>query len=145
MSNGSALGSLPLPQAPSAPASPRAGAKGGIEHEIGRATADAAVLLCASMLEFHARGQMRPSTKEAGAEKIAKLVLLELDTFGEINFDGIARREGLRQLRKVLDADPDFRRQHGANAGDAALTGIIDGVLEITGKVVALERALATN
>jgi hypothetical protein len=124
MSNGSALASLPLPQAPSAPAPPRAGAKGGIELEIGQAAADAATVLSVAMLEFQANGRMTPSTRSAGAERIDRLAQLELDTLGEIdNFAGIARREGVRQLRKRLDAEPNVSRQHG----DAALSSLIAG------------------
>jgi hypothetical protein len=44
-----------------------------------------------------------------------------------------------------LAADPDFQQHHGTAAGDVALREIIDGVLQISGRVVALEIALATN
>ena len=144
MSNGTAALQLVAPDPPSTPPAAPEGSR--IEIEIGTATADAAVVLSAAMLQFHANGRMTPETKEAGAEKIARLAQLELDTLGEINnFSEIARKEGLRQLRKFLDADPDFRQRHGGRAGDVTLTGIIDGVLEITSKVVALEKTLRAN
>ena len=41
--------------------------------------------------------------------------------------------------------DAEFYRTHGANAGDKILTDIIDGALEISQKVVVLEKALREN
>ena len=54
-----------------------------------------------------------------------------------------SRRPCCRRLRKMLDAE--FYRTHGANAGDKILTEIIDGALEISQKVVVLEKALRAN
>ena len=85
-------------------------------------------------------------THSEGAERIARVARLELGMRGEIdNFAEIARREGLRRLQTVLAADPDFQRRHGAAAGDVALREIVDGVLQISGRVAALEIALTTN
>jgi hypothetical protein len=98
------------------------------------------------MLEFEGDGRMRGATHSEGAERIARLARLELGMRGEIdNFAEIARREGVRRLRKILAANPDFLRRHDADAGVAALREIVDGVLQISGRVVALEIALATN
>jgi hypothetical protein len=136
MVNGSST--LKLVEPPSAPEPP---ARSERELEIGQAAADAATVLSVAMLEFAANGLMSPAIRTAGAEGIARLAQLQLDAPGENNFAGIARREGVRQLRKRLDAEPSVSRQHG----DAALLSLIAGVLEIAGKVVALEKALATN
>ena len=146
MSNGSAaLASSPLP-GPPAPDSSRQAPERSIELEIGEAAVDACKVLAVAMLEFHQNDQMTPATKLAGAEKIAKLAQLELDTLGEIdNFADVARKEGKTRLREILDTDPDFCRQRGANARDATLTVIIDGVLEISQRVVALEKSLRAN
>ena len=143
MSNGRAALQLIAAEPPSAPAPPPASAK---ELEIGRAAADACVYLCAGMIEFQENGRMQPSTKAAGAERIAKLATLKLDALGQIdNFAEIARREGLLQLQKNLDAEPDFRQRYGVAAGDKISSGLLDGTLEIVGRVVALEMSLRTN
>jgi len=116
------------------------------ELEIGSAVADAATILAGAMLEFEGNGRMRGATHAEGAERIARVARLELGMRGEIdNFAEVARREGLRRLRTVLAADPDLRRRHGAAAGDVALREIVDGVLQISGRVAALEIALTTN
>ena len=115
-----------------------------ISIEIGITTADCAVALSAAMLAFHETGRMTPEIKAAGTEKIARLAQLELDTLGEIeDFAGIVHREGLCRLRKLLDAE--FFQAHGAAAGEAVLSNLISGVLEITQKVVALEKAFRAN
>ena len=140
MVNGSIA--LRLVESPSTPEPPAPSER---ELEIGSAVADAATILAAAMLEFEGNGRMRGVTHSEGAERIARLARLELGMRGEIdNFAEIARREGLRRLRTVLAADPDLQR-HGAAAGDVALREIVDGVLQISGRVAALEIALTTN
>jgi hypothetical protein len=141
MVNGSIA--LKLVESPSTPESPAPSER---ELEIGSAVADAATILAAAMLEFEGDGRMRGATHSEGAERIARVARLELGMRGEIdNFAEIARREGLRRLQTVLAANPDFQRRHGAAAGDVALREIVDGVLQISGRVAALEIALTTN
>jgi DNA-directed RNA polymerase subunit K/omega len=135
---------LKLVEPPSAP-EPQAPSERELE-EIGSAVANAATILAVAMLEFEGDGRMRGATRTEGAERIARVARLELDMRGENhNFVEIARREGVRRLRKLLVADPNFQHHHGAAAGDVALREIVDGVLQISGQVAALEIALATN
>jgi hypothetical protein len=126
----------PLIARPTAPDLP-------IEKKIGEATADACIILSASMIAFHETGRLPATLKEAGGEKIARLATLELDSFEIDDFAGIARREGLIRLRQLLDTE--FFQKHGANAGDKTLAIILDGVLEIVARVVAVERVLRAN
>jgi hypothetical protein len=127
---------IPEPSAPLSPAKP------DILIVIGTATADAAIVLAASMLAFHENGRITATLKEAGAEKIARVAQLELDSELE-NFGGVARREGLCRLRQFLDGE--FFWKHGAATGDAVLSNLISDVLEITQKVVSLEKTLRAN
>ena len=140
MSNGAVV-CLPLPEPPPVPASPPAK---DIEHQIGIATAEACTVLGAAMLKFHATGMMTSATKAADAEKNAKLAMLELDTLGELDdFAGIAYKEGLCRLRKLLVAE--FFQKHGAKTDDTVLSNLISNVLEISQKIVALEKKLRAN
>jgi len=87
---------------------------------------------------------MSREARAAGGECIAKVAQLELDTLGEIDdFAGIAQREGLIRLRRLLD--DEFFEAHGVDTGDAVLSNLISEVLEISGGVVRIERMLATN
>jgi hypothetical protein len=148
MSNGVAIAHLPLPDPsatvpPSAPtAAPALTSDPPSEIAIGEAVASAACALSAAMIEFHeSNGRVGSSTKEAGATRIAALVRLQMASFDEEGFKAAAHREGKVRLRKYLDAEPGFRRQRGANAGDATLTEIIDEVLVIVDRVVTLEKS----
>jgi hypothetical protein len=134
MSNGSAALRLVEPKSPPATAPD--------ELEIGCAVASAACLLYRSVLDYAETGCVPPLLKAEGGMRIAKIAMLQLESFDEPAFIATAHREGHRQLRKILDAEPDFRRKHGANAGDAILNEIVDDVLGVVGRVVATEKLI---
>ena len=76
------------------------------------------------MLEQQRNGQLSPTTRTAGAERIACVARLRLDSLGKIDFDTVARQQSKIILRQYLN-DADFFRQHGAGAGEKVLGGIL--------------------
>jgi hypothetical protein len=134
MTNGAAV---TLPFAPgSAPAPADAADKPGepIENTIGTATASAACALAQALTE-HQNGKLRPETRLAGGERIAKMFELQEATLGEIDFPAVAREHGRRALRTYFDASQ--------GASETAMNLLIDGALEVLSKVTAHERARA--
>jgi hypothetical protein len=144
MNGASACRLLPDPPSAPEPGKPAADpARAAIENAIGETTADACTVLAAAMIAFHETGRLTPETKSAGGEKIARLAQLELDLLGEPDdFAGIAHnhKEGGRRLRGMLDTE--YFLNHGAAGSDAVITNLISGALEISQRVVRLEKVL---
>ena len=103
--------------------------------------ARAATGLCFAMQEYQ-NGGLRPETRLANGERIARLFELQEATLGEIDFSLVAREQGRIALRRYLDAN-DFYCHHSAEQGDAVLEMCIDDVLAVVAKVTAFERAMA--
>jgi hypothetical protein len=111
-----------------------------IEQRIGETVASAATAFAFAMMDHQQNGQLSPTTRTANAERLASVARLRLDNLGRVDFDVVARERSKIILRQYLD-DAGFFRQHGAGADEQALNTIIDGVLEIAGRVVADELA----
>jgi hypothetical protein len=125
------LPSTPDPTPPSAPAR--------LEQRIGSATADAAAAISVGLADYEANGLLGPTTRSLAGETLAKVAMLQLHHFGEIDFAAVAL-EARRELHRRHDLT--FRRA-GLDAAriEAAFDQLIGWVLDIAGKVVADEQA----
>jgi hypothetical protein len=138
MANGAAVTPPFAPRSAPADAASKPGEP--IENTIGAATAAAACALAQALTE-HQNGQVRPETRLAEGERIAKMFELQEATLGAIDFPAVAREHGRRTLRTYFDAD--FYRCHGRGASEVAMSVLIDVALEVLSKVTAHERARA--
>jgi hypothetical protein len=140
MANGSAaLHLVPAPESENTSA-PRA----GIETAIGIAMADAVEAVGRSLADFDAGG-LTPASRTRGGETVAALVELQLSALGTMpEFADVALAEG----RNVLNARhrATLHRQLGTDAGiDATFNMLLSHVLEVTAKVVAVERVFRAH
>jgi hypothetical protein len=119
---------------------PAAAAPTEIDLAIGQAAASAAVVLAAAMLAHQQNGQLDPATRERGGIALVQLSRMQLNNLDKVDFDAVARQQGMIILRQYLAA-ANFYQRHEAGADEQALNTIIDGVLEIAGRVVADESA----
>jgi hypothetical protein len=104
-----------------------------IEAKIGAAMAAATAAVCRGCFEWGWCGGLTAEAKEAGASKIADLYWLFQEAPGP-DFFVIARSEGRRVLMERL----------GADAHEPTVDVIVDGVLEILGRVSNFMRATAS-
>ena len=119
---------------------PAAAAPTEIDLAIGEATAAAACMIAAAMMTHLQIGRLTDEIRATGSERLARVSRLQLDNLDKIDFDAIARQQGLVILRRQL-ADTDVFRQHGADAVERALNNFLDGALEIKRLAVADELA----
>jgi hypothetical protein len=138
MANGAAVARSFVPEPPTAPAAtaPKPD-EVPIEIAIGTAAASAVTAIAQALVEFQ-DGGLRRETKDAGAERIAKLYELQQTTLGELDFPTVARAEAKRVLCRCFPAE--FYQRYGEGAGEVTMNLYIDAVLEILGKVTACER-----
>jgi hypothetical protein len=112
-----------------------------VERSIGEAAASAAMAIGFGMVDYAASGEIRPPTRQSGAKALADTAMLALEHDGTLDFGAVARREGRAVLERRHGA---MLREHLPAARiDAAFGELIDQVLAIVGRVVAIERALA--
>jgi hypothetical protein len=119
---------------PSATPTPR-----GIEAELGVATAAAAVAVGQALVDFQAIGAMAPATRKVGGEALARVCMIRLDHFGEIDFTA-AGAEAKRLLRQRHGAA--WRAEYGTELPEGELDTLVGWVFEVTDRVVADEQAL---
>jgi hypothetical protein len=130
MANGCAA--LPIALVPTSADKP--GAATELELETGCAAAAAAAAIARAVLEFQRTGMLGPENKEAGGERIARVVQLCLEAPDGIRFAATVRRGGKRELSRRFGTDL---------TQDATIETVFAGLLEIVDHVVALERSLA--
>jgi hypothetical protein len=114
-------------------------------EKIGDAVAAAAVVIGGAVADFAMNGQLTAGTKTAGGESLARVAQLQLAHFGnDADFAAIAYREGKRALWRhrgfrehATSLDP-ARREHMFDV-------FLQGVIEITTRAVAVERALQAH
>jgi hypothetical protein len=120
------------------PASPSA--QEDIRTAIGEAVASAATGLCQGVAEYQ-NGGLRPETRLANGERIARIYHLQQAHADKLDFPAVARAEGVRVLRQYFDAS--FYERYGPGAGEWTTNMIVDEVLAVVGRVTALEAAWA--
>jgi hypothetical protein len=108
-------------------------------ERIGQVVADAAIVTYRGAWE-HADGGVCPATQAKAGGLLVELYKLQ-ETFGELNFQTIARREGRRILQERWGET--LGQEFGQGTLDAAIGEIIEGPLTILANVTAIERALA--
>jgi hypothetical protein len=106
-----------------------------LETKIGEATAGAVLAIAYGMTAYIANGQLTDAARTVGGDSLSKLAQLRLDTFGQIDFAGIAKREG----RRVL-----FQR-HGAALQQMNLdaAGLEKAFSELVGMAVGIAEKVA--
>jgi hypothetical protein len=115
------------------------------EVEIGEAAAAAAVAIGLGVAEFATKGQITANARTAGGEALVRVAMLQLAFFGDDGeFARIIRREGSRALWRHAGF-----REHAAALPPAVRDHLFEeflaGVVEISAKVVADERALGQH
>jgi hypothetical protein len=97
---------------------------------IGDLVAGAACLVAQGLGECCARGkmdgEMSAGTRRQGGELIAGLLEIRQGTAGELDFDAVARSQGRRVLRE----------RNGDSVSDKMISGLVDAVLQIVGRIV---------
>jgi hypothetical protein len=135
MANGAAV-ALHLVSAPESNDAPN----GGIEVALGAAVADAVFVFYQAILDTQQSGILAATTKNAGADRIAAIALLQLDhAGGDIDFVARAHRDGKRELRRFFN-NTDLFRQHDPVEIDKVFDTSISDVLGIVSRVVRDER-----
>jgi hypothetical protein len=110
------------------------------EITLGRAVAAAAATIYVAMVDFQRDGELAPNTKAAGADRIAKVAMLQLShKLGDHDFAARARAAGKAELHRQFLVDFSY---NPTEIDNKVLDGYIDAVFEITNNVVALERAM---
>jgi hypothetical protein len=140
MANGVAA-HLPSELSPPAPTTQPNLRSTEIGEAAGHAVADAVEIVGLAVTDFVAAGVMAPGTKTLGGERLGRVaeLLLEHDP-GEIDFATVARREGRRILHERHGV---AFRQHFGSYPETVINELVDEVLGIADKVVAIERAMA--
>jgi len=124
MANGvAALRVVPLEPASTPP--------GEFAQRVGTAMADAVAAISLGCVEWACDGGVTAKTKDTGGSRIAALYWL-LQEATDLDFDAVARTE----CRRVL------QERHGPDTTETTNV-LIDGVLEIVGKVATYMRATA--
>ena len=99
--NGNAALRLVAFEPASTPVLPVPPAKPDVSTEIGTAVASAASALCVA-IEQHSEGRrLSHEVREAGGERIGKVVMLKMSFFDEAKFDAIAHCEGKRVMQVI--------------------------------------------
>jgi hypothetical protein len=144
MANGTpALKLMPAPEPlPKDAGRPSANPLTEIEITLGAAVADAAAVISLAVVDFGADGALAPATRVAGGEALARVCMIRLDHFGEIDFTA-AGAEAKRLLRQRHGMA--WRAEYGTEIPEAMLNTLVGWALNITEKVVADERALLTH
>jgi hypothetical protein len=142
MANGSAALHLaePAPVSKDAPGATVGKPGDATEIAIGQAVADAVFVLYKAILDQQENDALAPATKDAGASRIARIALLQLDhEGGDLDFTRRAHEQGKRELRRFFN-NTDYFRQHGLAEIDKVFDASISDVLGIVSRVVRTER-----
>jgi hypothetical protein len=149
MANG-AVARLPFdpPSAPAATAGKPGAASAATAIQVGVAMADAVEFVGRALIDVEGGAPLRAATRELGGTRIAAVVTLWLDHFGEIDdFRSLAQREGCRVLLERHAAE--MRQQLDKDIPDAAIADTFDElcacVVTAANEVVAIEMAYRTN
>jgi hypothetical protein len=114
-----------------------------LEQRIGMVVADAALAVCVGRSEWE-NGGLAPATKTAAGDLFVESFKLQETTLGELDFDVVAHREGLRNLRMRYGAVlAEHYGDFPASALDRTLNQILSWPLSVLARVTAVERALA--
>jgi hypothetical protein len=102
-----------------------------VERLIGELAAAAACLVAQGLGECWNRGrmdgEMSAATKQQGGALIAGLVELRDGTAGELDFDRVARAQGVQVLRA-----------RGGDVSDKTLNSLVDVALDVLGRIVRM-------
>jgi hypothetical protein len=113
---------LPLLGRPESPTPP------SIEQIIGELVATAATLVAQGLGQFKHEGRMGADTKHYGGETIALLYEIRQGTIGELDFDTVARVQGVRVLQE----------RSGATIKPETISSLVDAAIYILNGVVRL-------
>jgi hypothetical protein len=137
MSNGAAVGHLPLPE-PLEVAAPEP----ELETRIGEAVADAAISIAWGVETYRCHGMLIGACKKASAEALGALAMLQLDNLEMADFAAVALVEGRRMLNRRHGAAIRAQLNLDAAGLDRMLDFFIAPAVEIAGKVTAGELRL---
>jgi hypothetical protein len=101
-----------------------------VEQLIGDLVAATACLVAQGLAECWAggklNGQMSADTRQQGGALIAGLLEIRNGTAGELDFDRVARSQGVRVLRE----------RNGNEVSDKTLNSLVNAALEVLGRIV---------
>ena len=140
MANGSAVALLELEPLSATPCAAKpGGAATGIEVQIGEATVGAVLAIAFAITAYASSGQFTDTARTIGGERLSKLAMLRLNTFGQIDdFSGIAHRQG----RNILFARHGVALREQLNLDEA---GLEQALAELIGYAVTIAEKVAAD